>query len=77
MSDRDKDLRLRKQKQEKLKAAPLFYERTLPQVEEDIKLIGKRLDEKLAENKKKVKENDKIIMEVVSYEELLRLLQLG
>ena len=76
MSDPRKNLRKRKQQQKKLKTAPIFYEKTLPKVGEDIDLICKKLDEELAEHKKMVEENNKEIMETMSYEAFLKVLQL-
>lgn len=71
------DLKNRKELQ-KLRDSSFFYEKaSLSKAKKDIDEIVEKLDKELAKNKKIVEENNKKILETVSYEQFLKLIQLG
>ncbi len=73
MSDKD----LTKRDLQKIKGnKSVFDKETLSEVNKDIDELLKELDEKLAKQKKIIEENDRKILETMSYEELLSAIRL-
>ena len=62
---------------QQLKGVKSFFDKeALPEVKKDINEILEELDAEVAEYKKRVEENDRIILETMSYEQFLKLSRL-
>ncbi|MEM9685607.1 MAG: hypothetical protein AAF934_01625, partial [Bacteroidota bacterium] len=68
-----KDKEKEKKKLKKLGASSFFDKETAPKVEKTIEELLEELDRKLEESRKTIEEQEKLILAMYSYEELLML----
>ena len=61
---------------QKLRASSFFDKETSPKVEKTIDELLEELNQELAELRKTIEENDRFILENMSYEELIRAIEL-